>query len=191
MNTPLVSSMSVLYIGGINSTGFNAARLRHSGYKVTRPVLTNQNITATLAKILPFTRKNITRNYLQKLQDEVLSQVTEKPDLVIGVSQGGAVAMSLQHYFPRLLLVAPAWKTYGVEPVVPQGTIILHGTNDWIVSPNDSQILYDRNKCTLIKYKGEGHNLWFGGILREVAGISRGLGKHKSEYLEKRKQLDD
>jgi len=62
-------------------------------------------------------------------------------DLVIGSSRGGAVAMGLTTDKPVLLL-APAWKLCGIQPVVPnERTYIIHGLADERVPHSDSEEL--------------------------------------------------
>ncbi len=84
----------------------------------------------------------------------------------------------------KLCLIAPAWRTYGVDPVVPKDTSILHGTNDWVVNLSDSVNLRNRNKCRLVKVNdshalGESYNK----ILREVDALSVLTGKHKPQEV--------
>lgn len=62
-------------------------------------------------------------------------------DLVIGSSRGVAVAMGMKTDTPVILL-APAWKMCGIEPVVPnQRTYIVHGLADERVPHTDSEEL--------------------------------------------------
>lgn len=56
-----------------------------------------------------------------------------QPDVVLGLSRGGAVAMNIDSGATRLVLIAPAWKKWGQVRDVKPGTIILHARPDDIV----------------------------------------------------------
>ena len=63
----------------------------------------------------------------------------EQPDVIVGSYRGGAVGMSVNPRGARLVLVAPAWKNYGVPPTVPSGTVIIHSPADDIIPFEDSR----------------------------------------------------
>ncbi len=52
-----------------------------------------------------------------------------RPDVVVGSSRGGAVAMNLKSGVP-LVLLCPAWKRWGSATSVNPGTFILHSPAD-------------------------------------------------------------
>lgn len=56
-----------------------------------------------------------------------------RPDVVVGLSRGGAVAMNIESGSTRLVLIAPAWKKWGQVRDAKPGTIILHARADDIV----------------------------------------------------------
>lgn len=56
-----------------------------------------------------------------------------QPDVVVGSSRGGAVAMNLRRVFVRLVLLCPAWRWFGSVHTVKPGTVILHSRADSIV----------------------------------------------------------
>ena len=56
-----------------------------------------------------------------------------QPQVVVGSSRGGAVAMNLNSGDARLLLLCPAWKKYGTAKTVKAGTVILHSRADDVV----------------------------------------------------------
>lgn len=181
---PLVSTMNILFIGGINSTHTKAHQLRYEGYTVASPKLSDNNLIAGAARFLPSFCRGITGAgaYVNNLRKEVLRSLKVYPDLVIGSSQGGAVAMALQKDLPesKYLLIAPAWNTFGVEPEVKSDTIIVHGSDDWVVPLRDSKKLAKLNKCSL-EVVNDSHHLpeSFGAILEQVEGTSKALGLHK------------
>src|SRR5580692_6010822 len=53
-----------------------------------------------------------------------------QPDVVVGSSRGGAVAMNIKIGEARLVLLCPAWKKYGTVKTVKPGTIIPHSRTD-------------------------------------------------------------
>jgi putative acetyltransferase len=62
------------------------------------------------------------------------------PDVVVGSSRGGAVAMNLKIDMP-LVLLCPAWKHWGTATSVKPNTVILHSPTDEVVPFADSQEL--------------------------------------------------
>lgn len=80
----------------------------------------------------------------------------QNPEIVVGSSRGGAVAMALTlNRSVSLVLLAPAWKKYGVNFRQTCPTYILHSKNDNIIDYNDSLLI--RNS-TLIEC-GENHRM--------------------------------
>ena len=63
-----------------------------------------------------------------------------KPDVVVGSSRGGAVAMNITADVP-LVLLCPAWKRWGTATTVKPGTAILHSVADEVIPFADSQEL--------------------------------------------------
>ncbi len=64
-----------------------------------------------------------------------------KPDVVVGSSRGGAVAMNIDSGQARLVLLCPAWKKYGTARTAKPGTIILHSEADDVIPIDDSREL--------------------------------------------------
>src|SRR5207249_205497 len=63
------------------------------------------------------------------------------PDVVVGSSRGGAVAMNLDTGPTPLVLLCPAWKRWGRARRVKPGTVILHSEQDDVIPPADSREL--------------------------------------------------
>ncbi len=61
-----------------------------------------------------------------------------QPDVVVGSSRGGAVAMNIDSGDARLVLLCPAWKTFGAAETVRPSTVILHSKNDDVIPFADS-----------------------------------------------------
>jgi hypothetical protein len=64
-----------------------------------------------------------------------------QPDVVVGSSRGGAVAMNIDSGDAPLVLLCPAWKKHGIARTVRQNTTILHSRADDVVRFADSEEL--------------------------------------------------
>jgi alpha-beta hydrolase superfamily lysophospholipase len=56
-----------------------------------------------------------------------------RPDVIVGSSRGGALAINLQAGDTPLVLLCPAWKKYGSARTVSARTTILHSRGDDVV----------------------------------------------------------
>tara|TARA_R110001583_G_scaffold109221_1_gene257885 strand:- start:955 stop:1401 length:447 start_codon:yes stop_codon:yes gene_type:complete len=114
--------MKVLFLHGLESKpgGSKAVYLSDKGYEVLNPALPKSSFPESIA-------------IAQQVIDD------EDPDVIVGSSRGGAVAMSVDPHGARLVLVAPAWKNYGVPPTVPSNTIVIHSPLDAIIPVDDSR----------------------------------------------------
>lgn len=64
-----------------------------------------------------------------------------QPDVVVGSSRGGAVAMNIDSGSTPLVLLCPAWRNWGTATTVKPNTKILHSRADDVVSFEDSEEL--------------------------------------------------
>jgi len=114
--------MKILFLHGLESMpgGDKVVYLEGLGHTVLNPHLPREDFELSV----------------QIAQEEI---DLESPDLVVGSSRGGAVAMSLDLKGARLILIAPAWKGFDVPNQTPPGTKILHCTSDDIVHYEDSE----------------------------------------------------
>jgi Uncharacterised protein family (UPF0227) len=64
-----------------------------------------------------------------------------QPQVIVGSSRGGAVAMNINSSKAKLVLLCPAWKKYGTARTVKPGTLILHSRADDVVPFADSEEL--------------------------------------------------
>ena len=62
-----------------------------------------------------------------------------RPQVVVGSSRGGAVAMNIDSGDAKLVLLCPAWKKWGTARTVKPGTVILHSRADDVVPFADSR----------------------------------------------------
>jgi hypothetical protein len=63
------------------------------------------------------------------------------PDVIVGSSRGGAVAMNIQSDSTPLVLLCPAWKRWGTARTVKPDTVILHSEADDEIPIADSREL--------------------------------------------------
>ncbi len=81
-----------------------------------------------------------------------------RPQVVVGSSRGGAVAMNIDAHDARLVLLCPAWKKWGAASSVKPGTVILHSPADDVIPLADSRELVARSGLpagTLIQVGGD------------------------------------
>jgi alpha-beta hydrolase superfamily lysophospholipase len=64
-----------------------------------------------------------------------------RPDVIVGSSRGGAVAMNLDSGSTPLVLLCPAWKRWGTKSTVKSGTMILHSEADDVIPIDESREL--------------------------------------------------
>ena len=81
-----------------------------------------------------------------------------QPQVVVGSSRGGAVAMNIKTGDARFVLLCPAWKRWGTVRTVKKNTVILHSRADDVVPFCDSEELANRSKAVLIEV-GSDHRL--------------------------------
>jgi pimeloyl-ACP methyl ester carboxylesterase len=113
--------MKILYLHGWNSVvgGVKPTYLRSHGHDVIEPALDHENFWRALYTA-------------QAAFDQ------HHPDVVVGSSRGGAVAVNLASGAARLVLICPAWKKWGTAQSVKPGTKILHSRADDVVPFQDS-----------------------------------------------------
>jgi len=64
-----------------------------------------------------------------------------RPEIIVGSSRGGAVAMNLQCGDTPLVLLCPAWKKWGSAKTIKESTAFLHSRADDVVPFADSEEL--------------------------------------------------
>jgi len=113
--------VKILYLHGWNSTvgGVKPTYLRSHGHEVIEPELDHEDFEAAL-----------------RTAQAVFDQ--HQPEIVVGSSRGGAVAVNLDSGPARLVLICPAWKKWGRANTVKAGTQILHSRADDVVPFVDS-----------------------------------------------------
>jgi hypothetical protein len=84
-----------------------------------------------------------------------------KPDVIVGSSRGGAVAMNIDSRDTPLILLCPAWKNWGTCKILKPNSVILHSRQDDVIPFADSEELVTNSGVspdTLIEV-GEDHRL--------------------------------
>jgi pimeloyl-ACP methyl ester carboxylesterase len=120
--------MRILYLHGWNSVvgGVKPTYLKSHGHEVIEPVLNHDDFEAALGTA-------------QAAFDQ------QQPEVVVGSSRGGAVAMNLTSGSARLVLLCPAWKKWGQAQTVKPGTTIIHSRADDVVPFEDSLELVSKS----------------------------------------------
>lgn len=108
--------MKILYLHGWHSVvgGVKPTYLKSHGHDVIEPALDHEDFRVALQSA-------------QQACDE------HRPELVVGSSRGGAVAMNIQSGAARLVLLCPAWRNWGTARTVRPGTVILHSRADEVI----------------------------------------------------------
>ena len=64
-----------------------------------------------------------------------------KPDVIVGSSRGGAVAMNINSGDSPLVLLCPAWKNWGTVTRLKPNSVILHSRQDDVIPFSHSEEL--------------------------------------------------
>ena len=120
--------MKVLFLHGLESKpgGSKAQYLEGLGHDVLNPHLPKHDFEESVS---------IAQEYIDN----------EQPDVIVGSSRGGAVAMAVDARGARTVLIAPAWKRFDIPPAAASGTTVLHCQSDKIVHYEDSEEINNVN----------------------------------------------
>jgi len=113
--------MKILFLHGWQSTpgGLKPKYLAAQGYEVLNPALPDDDFGAAVR----IAQAEFDRH---------------RPDVIVGSSRGGAVAMNFDSRDAPLVLLCPAWKHWGAARTVKPGTVILHSPDDETIPFADS-----------------------------------------------------
>ena len=116
--------MKILFLHGWTSTpgGKKPNFLKDHGHEVLNPALPDDDFAAAV-----------------RIAQAEFDQ--HNPDVVVGSSRGGAVAMNIDSGNTPLVLLCPAWRKWGSATTVKPNTTILHSRNDDAVPFADSEEL--------------------------------------------------
>jgi alpha/beta superfamily hydrolase len=117
-------AMKILFLHGWQSVpgGVKPSYLVRHGHEVINPALPDEDFAAALG----IAQAEFDRH---------------RPEVIVGSSRGGALAMSLASGDTPLVLLCPAWKKYGAARTVKPNTTILHSRADDVVPFADSEEL--------------------------------------------------
>ena len=133
--------MRILFLHGWHSVpgGVKPTYLKDHGHEVINPALDDDDFDAALATA-------------QAAFDQ------HRPQLVVGSSRGGAVAMNISSGTAKLVLLCPAWKNWGTAKTVKPDTVILHSRADDVIPFADSEELSKSSGAKLVEV-GTDHRL--------------------------------
>lgn len=116
--------MKILFLHGWNSIpgGVKPTYLKDHGHEVVNPALPHEDFPLAV---------RIAQAEFDKHQ----------PQVVVGSSRGGAVAMNINSGDAKVVLLCPAWRKYGTARTAKPDTVILHSRADDIVPFADSEEL--------------------------------------------------
>jgi hypothetical protein len=111
----------ILFLHGWHSIpgGVKPTYLKDHGHEVINPALDDDDFSAALATA-------------QAACDQ------HRPQVVVGSSRGGAVAMNIRSGDAKVVLLCPAWKNWGTVRKVKPGSVILHSRADDVIPFADS-----------------------------------------------------
>jgi alpha-beta hydrolase superfamily lysophospholipase len=116
--------MKILFLHGWQSVpgGVKPSYLAARGHEVINPALDDDDFAAAVRTA-------------QAEYDR------HRPDVIVGSSRGGAVAMNIDAGPTPMVLLCPAWKRWGSARSVRPGTVILHSEADDVIPIADSREL--------------------------------------------------
>ena len=116
--------MKILFLHGWHSVpgGVKPTYLRSQGHEVINPALDDEDFAGAVRTA-------------QAEYDR------HRPDVIVGSSRGGAVAMNLDSGSTPLVLLCPAWRRWGTATTVKPGTVIMHSEADDVIPIGESREL--------------------------------------------------
>ena len=116
--------MKSLFLHGWNSVpgGVKPTYLKEHGHEVINPALNDDDFDAAV--------------YAAQAEYD-----QHQPDVVVGSSRGGAIALNINSRDTPLVLLCPAWKNWGAISTLKPNTLILHSSNDDVIPFADSEEL--------------------------------------------------
>lgn len=160
--------MKILFLHGWQSVpgGLKPSYLRDQGWQILNPALPDEDFAAAVA----IAQAEFDRH---------------APDVVVGSSRGGAVAMNIDAGRTPLVLLCPAWKRWGSTTRVKSPAILLHSPADDVIPFTDSLELRARSGLApeALIVTGDDHRLADPQSLAAMAAAARSLATPKKEAL--------
>ena len=136
--------MKILFLHGWQSVpgGVKPTFLVQHGHEVINPKLPDEDFAEAV-----------------KIAQEEFDK--HQPQVLVGSSRGGAVAMNIKIGDARLVLLCPAWKKWGTAKTAKPGTVILHSRADDVIPFTDSEELVRKSglPATALIEVGDDHRL--------------------------------
>jgi hypothetical protein len=156
--------MKVLFLHGWTSVpgGVKPTYLKHAGHEVLNPSLDDDDFDAAVRTA-------------QAEFDQ------HQPDVIVGSSRGGAVAMNIHSKDTPLVLLCPAWRNWGTVTKLKPNSVILHSRRDDVIPFADSEELVAQSDLppeTLIEI-GDDHRLADPEPLKAMLEACEWLGKQR------------
>ena len=154
--------MKVLFLHGWHSVpgGVKPTYFTQHGHNVINPALSDEDFNAAVRRA-------------QTEFDE------HRPDVIVGSSRGGAIAMAIKSGRVPLVLLCPAWKRWGSVSIAKSNTIVLHSRNDETTPFADSEELVAASGLprTALIETGNDHRLADSDSLRRMLEACLQLSK--------------
>ncbi len=133
--------MRILFLHGWHSVvgGVKPTFLKSSGHDVLNPALDDDDFDAAVATA-------------QQVFD------TMKPDVIVGSSRGGAVAMNLRSADTPMVLLCPAWKRWGRADRIKNQSWVLHSRDDDVIPFEHSEELIAASGLSADRLLEVGHD---------------------------------
>jgi len=152
--------LHLLFLHGWHSVvgGVKPTYLKDAGHEVNNPALDDDDFDAAV--------RTAQAEYDQ-----------HRPDVIVGSSRGGAVAMNIKSGDTPLVLLCPAWKKWGTATTVKPNSVILHSRQDDVVPFADSEELVANSglpSATLVEI-GSNHRLADPEPLQEMLNACKDL----------------
>ena len=121
---PTGSQMKILFLHGWTSIvgGRKPTFLIEQGHEVLNPALPDEDFD-------------------ESIRIAEAEHNEHHPDVIVGSSRGGAIAMNMDSGDTPLVLMCPAWKKWGTATTVKPKSVIIHSHEDDVVSFADSEEL--------------------------------------------------
>jgi hypothetical protein len=116
--------MKVLFLHGWHSVvgGVKPTSLKDAGHEVINPALNDDDFDLAV--------RTAQTEYDQ-----------HQPDVIVGSSRGGAVAMNINSGDTPLVLLCPAWRNWGTVSNLKPHSVVLHSRHDDVIPFADSNEL--------------------------------------------------
>ena len=120
--------MKLLFLHGWGSVvgGLKPSYLSQAGYFIINPALDHEDFDLAVRTA-------------QAEFDQ------HQPDVIVGSSRGGAVALNIASGNTPLVLLCPAWKNWGTATLLKPNSVLLHSRQDDVIPFADSEELVAHN----------------------------------------------